>query len=99
MLFAYRAGCRNMVLQQVGSYLGYSGRGAKSFGKAARDPGVAVSGERFSQAANRLQLEMWLRWVRVELEPFSGGDDNCACGPQHGFGQYRSRSIEKQGSL
>ena len=24
---------------------------------------VAVSGERLSQAANRLQLEMWLRWV------------------------------------
>jgi hypothetical protein len=29
--------------------------------------GVTVSGERLSQAANRLQLEMWLRWVRAEL--------------------------------
>ena len=27
-----------MVLQQVGSYLGYTGRGANPFGKAARDP-------------------------------------------------------------
>jgi hypothetical protein len=25
-------------VQQVGSYLGYSGRGANAFGKAARDP-------------------------------------------------------------
>jgi hypothetical protein len=33
-------GCRNVVLQQVGSYLGYTGRGAKPFGKAARDPDV-----------------------------------------------------------
>ena len=30
-------------------------------GSQARASGVAVSGERFSQAANRLQLEMWLR--------------------------------------
>lgn len=29
----------------------------------------------------------------------AGGDDNCACGPVYGFGQYRSRSIETQGSL
>jgi hypothetical protein len=27
-----------MVLQQVGSYLGYAGRGADAVGKAARDP-------------------------------------------------------------
>jgi hypothetical protein len=27
-----------LALQQVGSYLGYSGRGAGPFGKAARDP-------------------------------------------------------------
>jgi hypothetical protein len=26
------------VVQQVGSYLGYSGRGAEAFGKAARAP-------------------------------------------------------------
>jgi hypothetical protein len=31
-------GCRNVVMQQVGSDLGYSGRGANPFGKAARDP-------------------------------------------------------------
>ncbi len=31
-------GCRNVVLQQVGSYVGYTGRDANSFGKAARDP-------------------------------------------------------------
>ena len=29
--------CRSVVLQQVGSYLGYTGRDANSFGKAARD--------------------------------------------------------------
>ena len=29
--------------------------------KRRTSSGVAVSGERFSQAANRLQLEMWLR--------------------------------------
>jgi hypothetical protein len=29
---------RNVVLQQVGSYLGYTGRGANALGKAARDP-------------------------------------------------------------
>ena len=29
---------------------------------------VAVSGDRFRKAANRLQLEMWLRWEwRTEL--------------------------------
>src|ERR1700757_3155612 len=28
----------NVVLQQVGSYLGYTGPGANPFGKAARDP-------------------------------------------------------------
>jgi hypothetical protein len=27
-----------MVLQQLGSYLGHSGRGAHPFGKAAREP-------------------------------------------------------------
>ena len=31
-------GCRNIVLQQVGGYLGYSGCGADAIGKAARDP-------------------------------------------------------------
>src|SRR5579883_224832 len=31
-------GCRNVVLRQVGSYLGYTGRAAIPFGKAARDP-------------------------------------------------------------
>jgi hypothetical protein len=31
-------GCRNVVLQQVGSYLGYTGRGTNPFVKAARDP-------------------------------------------------------------
>src|SRR5579864_6672002 len=31
--------------------------------KRRTSSGVAVSGERLSQAANRLQLEMWLRWV------------------------------------
>jgi hypothetical protein len=31
-------GCRNVVPQQVDSYLGYTGRGANPFGKAARDP-------------------------------------------------------------
>jgi hypothetical protein len=29
---------RNMMLQQVGCYLGYSGRRADAFEKAARDP-------------------------------------------------------------
>jgi hypothetical protein len=36
-LFVAR-GCRNVVLQQVGSYPGYSGRDGNAFGKAARDP-------------------------------------------------------------
>ena len=37
-------GCRNMVLQQLGSYLGHSGRGANPFGKAARDPEWTLRG-------------------------------------------------------
>jgi hypothetical protein len=31
-------GLPTCAVQQVGSYLGYSGRGATAFGKAARDP-------------------------------------------------------------
>jgi hypothetical protein len=31
-------GCRSAAMQQVGSYLGYTGRGANAFRKAARDP-------------------------------------------------------------
>ena len=30
--------CRSVVLQQVGSHLGYTGRVANPFGKASRDP-------------------------------------------------------------
>jgi len=30
--------CRNVMLQQVGSYLGYTGRISNTFGKAAHDP-------------------------------------------------------------
>jgi hypothetical protein len=30
-------GCRLAALHQVGSYLGYTGRGANPFGKATRD--------------------------------------------------------------
>ena len=36
---------------------------------------------------------------KAVMKAFSGGDGNCSCGPQHGFGQYRSQSIERQGSL
>jgi hypothetical protein len=32
-----------MVLQQVGSYLGYTGRAADAFGKVARDPKPTLS--------------------------------------------------------
>jgi uncharacterized protein YdeI (YjbR/CyaY-like superfamily) len=31
------------------------------------------------------------------MELFSGGDDNRACGSQHGFGQYRPRSDREAG--
>jgi len=31
-------GCRNLAVRQVGSCLGYSGRGPNAFGKAASDP-------------------------------------------------------------
>jgi hypothetical protein len=31
-------GCRPWALQQVGGYLGYSGRDADAFGMPARDP-------------------------------------------------------------
>jgi hypothetical protein len=34
-----------VVLQQVGSYLGYTGRGANPFGKATRDPKRSSSPE------------------------------------------------------
>ncbi len=31
-------GCRDLAVQQAGSYLRYSGRGASAYEKAARDP-------------------------------------------------------------
>jgi hypothetical protein len=46
---------RNVVLQQVGSYLGYTGRGADAFGKAARDPnGIDAEQQRAIRARARL---------------------------------------------
>ena len=55
---------RNVVLQQVGSYLGYTGRGSDALWKAARDPKPTW---RFRQGAldgrsflARLPVRAWL---------------------------------------
>src|ERR1700756_244168 len=56
-------GCRNVVLQQVGSYPGYSGRDGNAFGKAARDPNATSShilaGCNFSLVTDRKVVVLW----------------------------------------
>jgi hypothetical protein len=51
-------GCRNVVLRQVGSYLGYTGRAANPFRKAARDPKQTLNstGSAFAGAIGALRV-------------------------------------------
>ena len=53
-------------MQQVGSYLGYSGRGANAFGKAAPGPEAEVGNVR-NLGGNPFELPSWIACAaRVE---------------------------------
>ena len=62
-------GCRNLAVQQVGSYLGYSGCGADALGKAARDPKRSFDGRQVCSKADIIWHGCWSSLMLIVEAP------------------------------
>ena len=69
-VFRLLAQCRrNVVLQQVGSYLGWTGRGANAFRKAAHGPGADNRRDLPCHGLQDLRLSQFLQLNQHQIRP------------------------------